>query len=151
MSFCTRALGFFSHLMIPHKSAPVLRPDPLPGTRCGFVSFLGGAKHKIKQQQYGVSQKLGYLIGGPHNKHYSILGSFAGCPDLGEQPIRTKSEARVHSTRSPTFKTLKLPLQHPLKPTLRGWQAKLSPMAPQLTESCTYLDLTFKMLKVAMR
>ena len=30
-----------------------------------------------------VSQNYGYLLGGPYNKDYSILGSILGCPILG--------------------------------------------------------------------
>ena len=34
----------------------------------------------------GVSQNEGYLLGGPHNKDYSILGSILGSPYLGKLP-----------------------------------------------------------------
>ena len=32
----------------------------------------------------GVSQNQGYLIGGPHSKDYSILGSIFGSPYFGK-------------------------------------------------------------------
>ena len=34
----------------------------------------------------GVSQNYGYLVGGPYNKDYSILGSILGYPDFGKLP-----------------------------------------------------------------
>ena len=36
----------------------------------------------------GISQNWGYLIGGPHNKDYSILGSTLGSPYFGKLPYR---------------------------------------------------------------
>ena len=35
-----------------------------------------------------VSQNDGYLIGGPHNKDCSILGSILGSPYFGKLPCR---------------------------------------------------------------
>ena len=34
----------------------------------------------------GVSQNWGYLLGGPNNKDYSILGSILGYPSFGKLP-----------------------------------------------------------------
>ena len=34
----------------------------------------------------GGFPKLGYLIGDPHNKEYSILGSILGSPHFGKLP-----------------------------------------------------------------
>ena len=36
----------------------------------------------------GVSQNLGYLIGGPYNKDYNILGSILGSPYFVKLPNR---------------------------------------------------------------
>ena len=37
---------------------------------------------------YGSFPKLGVLIGGPHNKDCSILGSILGCPCFRKLPYR---------------------------------------------------------------
>ena len=37
-------------------------------------------------EDMGVSQNQGYLLRGPHNKDYSILGSILGSPELGKLP-----------------------------------------------------------------
>ena len=34
----------------------------------------------------GISQNYGYLLGGPHNKDYSMLGSTLGSPCFGKLP-----------------------------------------------------------------
>ena len=38
------------------------------------------------QLNVGVSQKKVYLVGGPYNKDYSILGSILGSPYVGKAP-----------------------------------------------------------------
>ena len=40
-----------------------------------------------KQADMGVSQNYGYLVGGAHNKEYSILGSILGSPYFGKLPF----------------------------------------------------------------
>ena len=40
----------------------------------------------------GVSQNMGCLLGGPHNKDYSILGSILGSPYLGKLPYHMNYE-----------------------------------------------------------
>ena len=38
-----------------------------------------------------VSQHWGYLVGGPHNKDYSIFGSILGSPYFGKLRFRAGS------------------------------------------------------------
>ena len=37
--------------------------------------------------EVGISQNKGYLVGGPYNKDYSILGSILGSPILGNYQV----------------------------------------------------------------
>ena len=46
----------------------------------------GGSKTSMTHM--GVSQTWGYLIGGPHNKDYRILGSTWGSPYFGKLPYK---------------------------------------------------------------
>ena len=41
-----------------------------------------------------VSQNQGYLIGGPYNKDYSILGSILGSPYFGKLPCHATASFR---------------------------------------------------------
>ena len=49
----------------------------------GFPSAILPGSHN---PYMGVSQNYGYLLGGPNNKDYSILGSILGSPYFGKLP-----------------------------------------------------------------
>ena len=51
----------------------------------------------------GVSQNYGYLLGGPHNKDYSILRSILGSPYLGNYHLgfRTQGFIPIEASRTP--------------------------------------------------
>ena len=49
----------------------------------------------LRLDNMGVSQNYGYLLWGPHNKDYSILGSILGSPYLGKLPYCPKNLRRA--------------------------------------------------------
>ena len=55
-----------------------------------------GSQPAEMRWEMGVSQNYGYLIGGPHNKDHSILGSILGAPYFGKPP---KKLARLKGLR----------------------------------------------------
>ena len=45
---------------------------------------------------WGFPKIRGTLLGGPHNKDYSILGSIVGSPDFGKLPYTDNQERQSH-------------------------------------------------------
>ena len=54
------------------------KPFVAPGLKYWLLAVLG--VQVSEHASYGVSQKHGYLFGGPHNKDYSVFGSILGVP-----------------------------------------------------------------------
>ena len=75
----------------PQNGTPNFRKPPyydykrLSENNRGLLMFLP----KVLRSDMGVSQNWGYLLGGPNNKDYSILGSILGYPYFGKLPYMT--------------------------------------------------------------
>ena len=108
-----------------------------------FSEQVGQHTQRVHVAIWGVSLNYGYLIAGPHNKDYSILGSILGSPILGKYHILASKSRFLEDTT--TWTLWDEDAFAPALDSSRGWEdAKRFPLSVRDVEACIRTEFSIR-------